>query len=136
MIKLIIPGEPCAKGRPRLGKFGTYTPEKTVNYENFVKQIFVISKQSMILGKSHLKAVIDCYYLIPQSASKKNLQLMLINKLRPTKKPDCDNVAKIILDALNKIAYVDDSQVVELIVYKWYSLEPRVEVEISKIEGD
>ena len=135
MIKLIIPGEPVAKGRPRLGRFGTYTPDKTVNYENFVKQMFVISRQAMIQGKPNLKAIIDCYFSIPKSTSKKKLPLMITNELRPTKKPDCDNVAKIILDALNKIGYADDSQIVELTVFKWYSLEPRVEVEISEIEG-
>ena len=44
MIELIVPGEPMGKQRPRLSKFGTYTPTKTVNYETFVKEIYVINK--------------------------------------------------------------------------------------------
>ena len=37
-----------------------------------------------------------------------------------TIKPDCDNIAKIVLDALNGLAYDDDSQVTELEVHKFY----------------
>jgi Holliday junction resolvase RusA-like endonuclease len=133
MIKLIIPGEPMGKGRPRLGKYGTHTPAKTQNYENLVKEMFVISKQVSIPDRPQLKAIIDCFYSIPQSASKKKHELMFSNYIRPTKTPDCDNVAKIILDSLNKVAYADDSQVVELVVNKLYSDNPRVEVEIEEI---
>ena len=53
---------------------------------------------------------------------------MLNGELRPTKKPDCDNIAKVILDALNGIAYHDDSQVVELVVHKHYAETTRVNV--------
>ena len=52
----------------------------------------------------------------------------------PTKKPDTDNIAKIILDSLNGIAYHDDAQIVRLTVQKSYSREPRVLVEISEVE--
>lgn len=45
---------------------------------------------------------------------------MLAGQIRPTVKPDCDNVSKIILDALNGVAFKDDSQVVGLWVEKWY----------------
>ena len=51
----------------------------------------------------------------------------------PTKKPDCDNIAKIVLDALNGIAYHDDAQVAELTVIKTYSRAPRVLVEITEV---
>lgn len=133
MIKLVIPGEPMGKGRPRLGKYSTHTPVKTVNYENLVKEIFIINKLKSIPERPQLKAVITSYYSIPESASKKKKELMRHGDIRPTKKPDCDNVAKIILDSLNKVAYADDSQVVELTINKWYSEEPRVEVEIEVI---
>ncbi len=55
---------------------------------------------------------------------------MLDGHIRPTKTPDADNIAKSVLDALNKVAYKDDSCVVDLIVEKWYSENPRVEVYI------
>jgi Holliday junction resolvase RusA-like endonuclease len=53
--------------------------------------------------------------------------------IRPTKKPDVDNIAKSIQDALNKVLYRDDSQIVLLIVGKRYADVPRVEVSITKI---
>ena len=55
---------------------------------------------------------------------------MLNNEINVTKKPDCDNIAKIILDSLNKIAYHDDSQVVDLHVNKRYAEMPYVYVEL------
>ena len=59
---------------------------------------------------------------------------MLHNEIRPTKKPDCDNIAKICLDALNGLAYVDDSQVVCLSVSKMYAKEPKVVISLFEKE--
>lgn len=53
--------------------------------------------------------------------------------IRPVVKRDCDNIAKIVLDALNHIAYHDDAQVVELVVCKWYGEQPRVDVLIKEL---
>ena len=58
---------------------------------------------------------------------------MLEDQLYPTKKPDIDNIAKCVLDALNKLAYRDDTQVVTLRMEKHYGEIPRVEVEIEEI---
>ena len=80
----------------------------------------------MLTGQ--IKADIKAYYPIPKSTSKKQHQAMLDGQIRPTKKPDWDNIGKIICDALNGIAYKDDSAIVEAMVEKYYSDEPRVEV--------
>jgi len=129
MISLIIPGEPVAKGRPRVCNGHTFTPAKTVNYETLVKELFIISNQKKIMGE--LKAKINCYFSIPKSASKSKKSEMYNGIIRPVKKPDLDNIAKICLDALNTLAYDDDSQVVELCISKWYANMPRVEICIS-----
>ena len=55
--------------------------------------------------------------------------------IKPTKKPDCDNIAKIVLDSLNGIAFMDDKQVVNLVVTKNYDSIPCVEVDIKEIGG-
>ena len=60
--------------------------------------------------------------------------MMLDNKIYPTVKPDTDNIAKSILDALNGIAYKDDKQVVTLSVKKRYDEVPRVSVWIYEEE--
>lgn len=131
MINLVIPGEPCAKGRPRFFNNHAITPEKTVNYEVLVKELFIINKNSKLEGQ--LKAEITAYYTIPQSKPKKVKAAMELNEIRPTKKPDLDNIQKIILDSLNGYAYKDDSQIVSIKADKYYSNEPRVEITISEL---
>lgn len=55
-------------------------------------------------------------------------------KLRPLKKADADNVIKVYLDALNKLAYHDDVQVVDLQIRRFYSRDPRVVVTLQEAE--
>jgi len=129
---LCIFGELTAKARPRYtGKF-VYTPVATKNYEVLVKELF-ISKYGSVMLDGAVQAVITAYFSIPKSTSKKNREKMINKEILPKKKPDLDNIAKAILDSLNKIAYIDDSQVTKLVVEKYYSENPRVEVFINEI---
>ena len=73
---------------------------------------------------------VSVYMKIPESTSKKRKTLMLADEIRPTKKPDADNILKAILDGLNTVAYHDDAQIVDLIVRKFYSDKPRCVVSI------
>lgn len=132
MIKIFkIPGEPVAKGRPRVTRYGTFTPEKTLNYETLVKEMYAVTYgQTMLDGE--LDIDVKLFFQIPKSASKKKQELMELGKIRPTKRPDIDNCLKIITDALNGIAYKDDSQIVQATVSKYYSNTPRAEVIITK----
>lgn len=134
MIKFTIPGEPKAKQRPRVTKQGiAYNPKQNIEYENWVKQCYLANYgQAMLEGA--IKATIKAYFGIPKSISQKRKKLMINGKVRPTKKPDTDNLAKIILDSLNSIAFDDDKQVVDLRVEKYYSEEPRVEVILEEIQ--
>lgn len=116
-----IPGKIVGKQRPKFSRQGnfvkTYTPEKTVNYENWVKMCWMQSEQEKLSG--NIIAVIVARFLIPQSYSNKKRKEL--NEKPCPKKPDCDNIAKSILDALNGIAYDDDAQIVDLSVSKVYS---------------
>lgn len=132
-LSFYIDGKVQAKQRPRLGKYGTYTPAETKNYENWVKLCFINKYPNFKPLEKALKVKIFAYYEIPQSKSKKIKLDMLDDKLRPTIKPDTDNIAKSILDSLNKIAYLDDKQVVDLIVKKMYAEKPCVYVVIEEI---
>lgn len=130
-----VPGEVCAKGRPRFvnrGRFAqTYTPDKTVNYENLVRLSFMQAGCEKLSGA--IKAEIKVFMQIPKSESMKKKAAMMAGQIRPTKKPDADNCAKSVLDALNKIAFDDDSQIVELYVNKYYSENPRVTITLEEI---
>jgi len=131
-IQFIIYGQPIAKGRHRFGKGHAYTPEKTVNYEQMVK-ISYLRGERVRFTDEQLKMEITAFLGIPKSISKKNRALMESGIVRPKKKPDWDNLGKICADALNKIAYNDDSQIVSGSVDKYYSNEPRVEVLIYEV---
>lgn len=133
MISFTVPGEPKAKQRPRLGKGYTYTPKQTVEYENWVKQCYLTSEGYEGFLENQIHAKIEAYFSIPKSVTKKNRELMLNGEMRPTKKPDADNIAKSILDSLNGIAYHDDSSIVSLEVEKYYSKVPRVEVTLRRV---
>lgn len=131
--KFTIHGEPKGKGRPRFSRSGnyvrTYTPNKTVSYENFVKLEYLNQCGKVKLDKdTMLEMQIKAFFNIPKSVSKKRRTLMQNGKIRPTKKPDMDNIIKIIADSLNGIAYYDDAQIVLVIACKYYSDKPRVEV--------
>ncbi len=132
-MEITIPGEPKAKARARMTKAGiAYTPKKTVEYENWVKQCFVLSGNKKPL-QGQIEAEIIAYFKMPKSISKKKKAQMIAGEIRPTKKPDTDNIAKIILDSLNDLAYADDKQVVKLTVHKWFSEEPRVEIILKEV---
>ena len=131
-IEFVIPGEPRGKARPRWGNGRTYTPKATVEYERQVKACFLSAGGKLMEGA--VRAEITAYYGIPKSAGRRAGADMMSGKLRPTKKPDLDNVAKIVLDSLNGAAYKDDAAVVELVVEKYYSETPRVEVRVETKE--
>ena len=135
VIEFTVMGQPKAKPRHRTTKKGfTYPNPKGVEYENLVKMCFVesIGKEFVPLDKSiAVNCSISCYFLIPKSFSKKKRERAAIGFLRPTTKPDLDNIAKSFADSLNKIAFHDDSQIVRLLVEKFYSERPRVEVSLQ-----
>lgn len=77
---------------------------------------------------------IMAYFTIPASASKKKQKQMEDGEIRPTKKPDMDNIIKVVADSLNQIAYRDDAQVVDCQLRKYYSRQPRIEVTILSVD--
>lgn len=106
--------------------------EKTVVYENWIRECFIISKQKKWTDpEAPLRVGIVAIYAIPNSAGKKKRAEMLTGKIYPTKKPDADNIAKVVLDALNGIAYPDDKQIVCCSCTKIYGEEPGVKVVID-----
>lgn len=131
-----IEGKPAGKGRPRFKRMGsfvqTYTPEKTAEYEKLVRLKF--QNAGGVITDKPVKIEIVAFFAPPKSTRKREKADMLANRILPVKKPDCDNIAKIVLDALNKIAYKDDSQVIELTVKKRYAEDARVFVHIEELE--
>ena len=131
-IEFTIPGDPYGKGRPRFTGTGrTYTPAKTSNYENLVKLAFAEKYPDFVPLEGEIVLLVKAYKSIPKSATKKRHEAMAAGKIKPTSKPDYDNIGKTVSDALNKLCYHDDAQIVDGRVMKFYSETPRVEVYIS-----
>ena len=118
-----VEGQPRGKGRPRFTKNGyAYTPETTRIYEeeirlrykekfgddmlsgNIAVEVFINKEPASYLGKKRYNELLGTYCNI---------------------KPDTDNVVKVVLDALNGVAYADDKNVVEIYAVKirLYELE-------------
>ena len=134
LIKFTVPGEPVGKGRPRVTMRGTYTPEKTARYENLVSLEYQSQcGRFQFPDDAMLDMRIIAYCGIPKSASKKRKILMRSGAIRPTKKPDADNILKLVADSLNCVAYRDDSQIVDCQIRKFYADEARMEIIIKQI---
>lgn len=127
-------GDIVGKARPRMNtQTGrAYTPPKTKNYEYAVRQCFIMKYPNFITLEGRVRVTITAYFQIPKSTGKKKEKQMFENIISPTKKPDVDNIAKVILDAMNKFAFKDDTQVTELSVCKLYNEIPKVKVIITE----
>lgn len=135
-VKFTVYGEPQGKGRPRFSKVAnhvkTRTPDETILYENLIQTEFRRQCGNVRFSdEDQLDMRILAFYQIPSSASKKKTRQMLDRAIRPTKKPDWDNIGKVVADSLNQVAYRDDAQVVDSQVRKFYSDQPRIEVTIQ-----
>ena len=126
-MKITVLGKPKGKGRPRFYRGYAVTPKATREYEGMIMRQW---QESALNGE--LEAFIDVFYPLDSKANKATKEKMIKNEIRPTKTPDIDNVIKIVLDALNGVAYEDDKQIIEVTGRKWFSKNPRVEIEIRR----
>lgn len=129
-----VDGPIKGKGRPRVNMAtgSVYTPTDTKDYEMLVKQYFMIKypRHEIITGR--IKIEIKAFMEIPKSTSSKMKEKMLAGEISPTKKPDIDNITKIVLDALNKVVFKDDNQVTKIEVEKVYSEKAKVFIRIEE----
>lgn len=135
MITFLVEGKPQGKARARtfydkrVGKMRSITPEQTKSYEDLIRWSYKAAG-GQYMGEKTLQVDIQAIYPIPKAFSKAKRNDAINGNIRPTTKPDCDNVIKAVLDALNGVAYYDDSQVVDLMVRKFYGERPYIKVTI------
>ena len=136
-VEFTIPGPPQGKGRPRFSRMGnfvrTYTPKKTSSYEELVLWSWRTQSGVRFPQKIPLRMEIRGYFPVPQSLSRRRRAALLgkphINKC------DCDNLAKIVMDAISGEVFPDDAIISELLVTKYYDENARVEVKIEPCEN-
>ena len=138
---LTIDGEPVAKGRPRfrvIRKFvQTYTPAKTKKAEQHIREEI---KKQFVRKPFTMPLVVelDFFFSIPKSYTKKQRQEIEDKYYYHTHKPDCDNLAKLVLDAMNGLVYEDDKQIFGLMITKRYAIDNRdvrTEIRIKRAIG-
>lgn len=131
-VSFTIPMKPTGKARPRLGGRGAvYTPAKTKAYENFIKGCYWEQCDGYNFKDAHISLNVTAYVPVLSSFRKAEKEAALRGEIKPTGKPDADNILKAILDALNELAYDDDRYIYKVTIERIYSDNPRTEVIIS-----
>lgn len=128
-----VSGRPVGKARPRFNtRTGrTYKAQSDRDYERLVQMRF-LDAGGESFEDAPIMASVTAYFPIPKGTSRAKANRM--NGGYACKKPDADNIAKSVLDALNGFAYNDDKQIVCLTVQKLYDTNARVEITIEKLE--
>jgi Holliday junction resolvase RusA-like endonuclease len=131
-IFIRLAGAPIPKGRPRFSRNGqhVYKDARTADYEEALGWAAKIAMGSQAPFSGAVEVVINAFFEPPKSWSAKKRALAVNGEIEHTSKPDYDNVSKEVTDAMNKIVYKDDSQIVKATVVKMYAEEPRVEIEV------
>lgn len=139
-LRFTVAGKPQGKARARTvhnkytGRVHSYTPSKTQSYEDLIRWCYKESGGELIDGRS-IDVIVRAKFEIPKSYTKKQRQAILEGRMLPQVKPDCDNILKVVMDALNGVAYVDDKQVTFCSCSKDYTTEsPCVEIVVIDYE--
>jgi Holliday junction resolvase RusA-like endonuclease len=131
--EIILHGQPAGKGRPRFsgrnGVVRTFTDGKTRSYEAALRVAGGHVMGDRLPLEGPLEVGIFAFFEVPKSWSQKKRNAALKGDLLPTKKPDGDNLAKMV-DALNNVCWCDDSQITDWTIQKRYSEKPRLEVKV------
>lgn len=133
-VWFFLAGPPQGKGRARSAPNGHhYTPAKTVAYETRLAYEFKMAAgPDWTPLQGPVSFIAQAVFAVPESWSGKKRAAALAGDLRPTVKPDTDNLSKI-KDGLNGIAWRDDSQVVYDLVIKTYGEKPGVTISIQEV---
>lgn len=131
-VTITVQGDPRGKGRPRFGHGAVYTDKKTIAFE----RALAWAAKTEMAGKEPfsgpVSVTIGANMPIPLSWSRTAHQEAITGQRRPAVKPDADNIAKAVLDALNGIVFHDDKQVVEMMVMKKYGVQPSTVVTVRE----
>ena len=124
-IYLVPKGTP----RPRSGKNGVFYVKGASDNKKIFKEF--IRDNDITLISTPTKFHCISYLPIPSSMSNVEKILAELGFIRPTSKPDWDNIAKAYCDMIQGLLLYDDSLVVEGSSKKFYSVKPRIEIIIE-----
>lgn len=136
-----VMGDPVGKARPRVVGGHAYTPDKTAAYEDRIRLAYKRAvkdrpEEERTFGKdAQLSLTVSAFYRMPKRVNKTLRDAMMSFRERPRKKPDLDNILKVVADALNGLAYHDDSQIVSMSAAKYWSHDPYILICITEVGG-
>lgn len=138
-IQFHVPGKPQGKARARtvynknIGHSVSYTPDNDILYENFIKDRYLQKADGFYLEPGiPVTLRIVARFIPPKSKPNKIKQEMLDGKIFPLKKPDTDNIVKVVADALNGVAYHDDTQIMLVVAKKVYSAVEGLDITVEE----
>ena len=133
MLVIELPGPCVPKGRPRLGRGGVYTPEKTRAYERLVRDHAALAchQQDWQVTRGPVSMTLYVTLEPPQSWSKKKRQEAMGRYI--ITKPDLDNYEKAVCDGMEGIVFLNDSQVADCRTRKVYGPEAKTVVIIEEL---
>ncbi len=129
--EIFFPIVPVSKGRPRFTRTGhAYTPKKTADFEKSIAKHYTNEGGELFVGPIEVKIIFQMP--IPKGYPKRVIRQIEEGTLKHTKKPDVDNLGKAVLDALNGVAFTDDSNITRLTLVKRYSQYPGITMTIKE----
>ena len=137
-IRFTVPGEPRPSRRRSTvinGRAMRYQTKESKLAQQTVQQFAWAAMNGEPPLDGPVVVRLDVYRAKGRPASKQGKAKAEARQIRPITRPDCNNYGKLIEDGLNGICFVDDAQVVELVVAKWYSATPRIEVTVTPWEA-
>ena len=144
-LSFCLPGPPRGKGRARAVSFRPkgspvsrarmFSDHKTVTFEAELSMAFRTKYPDWVApDPGPVELVVEAGFAIPASASLKKKADMMGERILPLMKPDLKNILASVEDALNGLAWHDDSEIVHEDVRKYYSTSPGVRVWIKFME--
>jgi Holliday junction resolvase RusA-like endonuclease len=135
-IVIELVGKPKGKGRARVTRAGiAFTPAATRSYETALRWAAQVAMQGRKPLTGPLSLNVEAFLPVPRSWSKKKQRMAIAGLVRPTGRPDLDNIIKS-TDALNAVVWNDDTQVVDVRASKSYSDKPRLVLTVMSLNGD
>lgn len=135
VVSFTVDGRPVPKGRPRVTRHGTYTPKSTQIFESAIRAAWLERGEKPFADGEALDIMVNAYFPIPSGTPKRKRDGLHLTPY--LKRGDIDNIIKAVLDALNGIAYKDDSAVFSVYGRKIYTTgDPFTAVTIRNVEVD
>ena len=138
-MKLVLNIEPKPQSRPRFARRGsfttTYEDKDMKSWREHCSLLIANLYTGQPILEGALRAKVRFFIKPPRYISKvkKNQQALIDETIPVAKKPDVDNYEKALYDSMSGIVFKDDGQIALHDVGKFYSLKPRIEVEVEEL---